>query len=626
MKITPPFFIPIRVFSYPCFHHQWLFSQEKNLVSKPARDIHPDGLGLSQSSSFTSSEYKTQPVLEKGFLLQERYRIVTTLGQGGMGLVYRAWDINLKKAVALKEMRPQPGLEPHLYIQLRQQFEREARILAHLTHPNLVSVTDYFFALGNDYLVMRFVEGQSLEQRIQKEGPVPEAQLLLWAGELLDALTYCHHQGILHRDIKPANIIITPENHAVLVDFGLVKLWDPHDPRTRTVMSGMGTPAYAPPEQYGGLTEHTDQQSDLYSLGATFYHALTGKAPASASERMALPDHFIPVEKLQTRITPAVAAAITQALALPRNQRFPTAPAMKAALFGQTSPLPVPPAATPRLPWWGWGAGLLLLLLLGIGGLVALRAGRDDATPTSIAAAIPTVTVTHTVTSTPTSTYTPTPTPSFTPTETSTPVPTDLPTSTATFVPVLTYYKVPLGNQANAPLAFAPPLGGQTWAGIPFQIEPTIFKSQANGSPDSDYPTVWSAALDLTAPETLYLLLNSGNGFTFYANSIIGTVEVTCNDQNYTVAELILGRNIREWHEGDNVTDTAAAITNVWQGPVSGNVDAFLDMLTLNLPAPCRQNSLTGLTILDNSFDTIGFADPAINLVAVTVSHYTLSD
>ncbi|MBP8001092.1 MAG: hypothetical protein KA338_17705 [Chloroflexi bacterium] len=92
------------------------------------------------------------------------------------------------------------------------------------------------------------------------------------------------------------------------------------------------------------------------------------------------------------------------------------------------------------------------------------------------------------------------------------------------------------------------------------------------------------------------------------------------------MAELILGRNIREWHEGDNVTDTAAAITNVWQGPVSGNVDAFLDMLTLNLPAPCRQNSLTGLTILDNSFDTIGFADPAINLVAVTVSHYTLSD
>lgn len=571
-------------------------------------------------------------MLEKGFLLHGRYRIVAVLGQGGMGLVYRAWDINLKKAVALKEMRPQPGLEPHLYAQLRQQFEREAQILARLNHPNLVSVTDYFSSLGNDYLVMRFIEGQSLEQIIQEQGPVPENQLLRWADDLLDALTYCHNQGVLHRDIKPANIIITSENRAVMVDFGLVKLWDPHDPRTRTAMAGMGTPAYAPPEQYGGLAEHTDQQSDLYSFGATLYHALTGQAPASASERMALPDHFIPVEKLQQGTSATVAAAIMQALALPRNKRFLTAQAMKTALRGQAAPRTGQTLATYKpLTWAILGSVLFLVILLVIGGLSALRSNDvsntdrpANETSEGIAAALPTNTLTFTSEPTqtppPTPSSTPSPTPS--PTETATFTPTNTPIPTHTPVPILTYYKLPLGSQANATLDFNPPLGGQTWLGIPFQIESTIFKSQASGNPDANYPTIWSATLDLPEPETLYLLLSSGNGFTGYANRSIGTVEVVCNDQIYTVAEFILGNNIREWHEGDNIIDTATAITNVWQGSVVGSVDAFIDMLALDLPTPCRQNSLTGLTIFDNSITATGSTDPAINLLAVTISYY----
>lgn len=572
-------------------------------------------------------------MLEKGFLLQGRYRIVAVLGQGGMGLVYRAWDINLKKGVALKEMRPQPGLEPHLYTQLRQQFEREAQILARLNHPNLVSVTDYFSSLGNDYLVMRFVEGQSLEQIIREQGPVPETQLLRWAGELLDALTYCHNQSVLHRDIKPANIIITSENQAVLVDFGLVKLWDPHNPRTRTAMAGMGTPAYAPPEQYGGLTEHTDQQSDLYSLGATLYHALTGQAPASASERMALPDHFIPVEKLQQGISPTVAAAIMQALALPRNQRFPTAEAMKMALLGQTAPHTgqTTMATYKSLIWVILGSGLFLVLLLVIGGLSALWSDNisntdmpDNETPVGVAAALPTTTLTFTSepTQTPPPTPSSTPSPTLNPTETATFTVTNTLIPTNTPVPILTYYKLPLGSQANATLDFNPPLGGQTWLGVPFQIEAIIFKSQASGSPDINYPTIWSATLNLPQPETLYLLLSSGNGFTGYANKSIGTVEVVCNDQIYTVTELVLGNNIREWHEGDNIIDTATAITNVWRGSVVGSVDAFIDLLALNLPTPCRQNSLTGLTIHDDSVTATGSTDPAINLLAVTISHY----
>jgi len=208
-------------------------------------------------------------MLNPGTMLQNRYRIVSMLGQGGMGAVYRAWDTRLNIPVALKEMTPQPGLDPNMLTQLRQQFQQEAAVLARLSHPHLVHVTDFFAEWGNTYLVMDFVEGENLADRIMRQGPLSEAQVLAWANQLLDALAYCHSQGVLHRDVKPQNVIIRPNGQAILVDFGLVKLWDPHDPRTKTAMRGMGTPEYAPPEQYDVAAGHTDPRSDVYSLGAT---------------------------------------------------------------------------------------------------------------------------------------------------------------------------------------------------------------------------------------------------------------------------------------------------------------------------------------------------------------------
>jgi serine/threonine protein kinase len=155
-----------------------------------------------------------------------------------MGAVYRAWDTRLKIPVALKEMTPQPGLDQATLAQLRQQFEQEAATLARLNHPHLVRVIDFFEERGNTYLVMDFVEGESLDDRIEREQALPESQVLAWANQLLDALAYCHSQGVIHRDIKPPNVIIRPDGRAVLVDFGLVKLWDPSDPHTRTAMRG----------------------------------------------------------------------------------------------------------------------------------------------------------------------------------------------------------------------------------------------------------------------------------------------------------------------------------------------------------------------------------------------------
>jgi serine/threonine protein kinase len=270
--------------------------------------------------------------LDAGEIVGDRYRVVKLLGQGGMGAVYRAWDMRLNRPVALKEMTPQTGIGAGMLADLREQFEREAQILATLTHPSLVRVTDYFSWRSNVYLVMDFIEGKSLADLISQEGAQSEAQVTLWAEQLLDALTYCHKRGVLHRDIKPQNIIITPEGRALLVDFGLVKLWDPQDPETKTVMRGAGTPEYAPPEQYDMSARHTDPRSDIYSLGATLYQALTGQAPPTATQRMASPASFVPLRHINAAVSPTIERTVLKALEIAMDDRFQSADEMDQAL------------------------------------------------------------------------------------------------------------------------------------------------------------------------------------------------------------------------------------------------------------------------------------------------------
>jgi serine/threonine-protein kinase len=285
--------------------------------------------------------------LDVGETIGERYRIIKKLGEGGMGAVYQAWDTRLNHPVAVKEMRPQAGLDPSLLGQLRGQFKQEAQILATLVHTNLVRVTDYFSWSGSEFLVMDFVEGDSLAAQIRRDGPQQEAQVAAWARQLLAALGYCHGRGVIHRDIKPHNIIIAPDGRAVLVDFGLVKLWDANDPHTRTVMRGMGTPEYAPPEQYDVGPGHTDPRSDIYGLGATLYHALSGQLPPTATQRMASPRSFLPLRRYNPAVSPGMEAIVHKAMEIPMDRRFQSADQMAQALgvparAGPTGPRPSP--------------------------------------------------------------------------------------------------------------------------------------------------------------------------------------------------------------------------------------------------------------------------------------------
>ena len=422
--------------------------------------------------------------LTPGQVLQERYTVVAPLGQGGMAAVYKAVDKRLNVTVAIKEMIPLEGIDAQTLTQFRQQFEQEAMVLARLNHPHLVRVTDFFETGMNAYLVMDFVEGENLADLIARNGVLSEAQVLEWAGELLDALTYCHGQGVIHRDIKPQNVIIRPDGRAVLVDFGLVKLWNPNDPRTKTVMRGMGTPEYSPPEQYDANQGHTDPRSDIYSLGATLYHALTGQAPPTATLRIADPDCFVQPWGKVRGVHPQTQTAIARALELARPNRWQSAPEMAAALGLTLQRRPTTgglPRKTPvrkeryRLPVWVWGVGIFLLLGLCGGGAVVARLVTHTPTPTPTATYTLTPTPTRAATATLTlpATHTSTPRPTSTAAITRTPERKTTPTQTPGATQTSLANQTPTTTLTRTPTARAPLAATNTSTPRPATIPPT---------------------------------------------------------------------------------------------------------------------------------------------------------
>ncbi len=268
-------------------------------------------------------------ILEHETLLHNRYRIQENLGQGGMGSVYHAIDENLSVEVAVKE---------NLFTteEYARQFRLEAVILANIRHPNLPRVSDHFVIAGEgQYLVMDFIEGEDLRQRMERMGVLPEDEVILIGAAMCDALSYLHARKppILHRDIKPGNVKISPDGHIFLVDFGLAKIVQGNQ-ATTTGARAM-TPGYSPPEQYG--TARTDARTDIYSLGATLYAALTGVIPEDGLARAMDNAQLTPLRRRNPNVSRRLAAAIEKAMEVDPGDRFQFGDEFKIALLNSKS-------------------------------------------------------------------------------------------------------------------------------------------------------------------------------------------------------------------------------------------------------------------------------------------------
>lgn len=279
--------------------------------------------------------------LKNGEVLRDRYKIREQIGRGGTGSIYLADDTRLEgRLCAVKEVEHNEALPADIFKQAREQFFREASVLARLDHPNLPKVSDFFSDGPRDYLVMDYVPGKDLRERMltarREKNFLPEKEVLRWAEQIADALNYLHNQEptIIHRDIKPSNLKLTPGGLIKLVDFGLVKILAPNEV-TITIIQGQGTALYTPLEQYGGDDTHTGARADIFSFAATLYHLLTNEPPAEARTRFLDDQSLVRPREINPDISSHVERAILWAMSLHPDERPKDVMEFRDALFGR---------------------------------------------------------------------------------------------------------------------------------------------------------------------------------------------------------------------------------------------------------------------------------------------------
>jgi serine/threonine-protein kinase len=306
----------------------------------------------------------------QGVLLQNRYRILRQIGGGGMGVVYLAEDNRLaSRRCAIKEMSP-AQLAPQDRAWAIPAFQREAQILARLSHPGLTAVTDFFPEGGNWYLVMDYVEGETLKDRLARApgGRMPLDEALNITRQLCNVLGYLHGQSppVVFRDLKPGNVMITRRGELKLIDFGIARFFKRGQSQDTV---NLGTPGYAAPEQYGGRGQ-SDPRADVYSLGALLLQMATGYDPAAADTPFPLPAPGDLMRGLPAHVEEVISCATRVQPAL----RYPSVDEMRQALFPPTWVLPQPPPPAPSPTKGRWialgGAGAAVLVGLCIIGLL----------------------------------------------------------------------------------------------------------------------------------------------------------------------------------------------------------------------------------------------------------------
>ena len=291
-----------------------------------------------------------------GELLAGRYELQDVAGSGGMSSVYRARDTVLERTVAIKILHEHYSDDPE-YV---ERFRREARALAQLNHPNIVTVIDRGEFEGRQFIVFEHVEGENLKEFVDREGQLPVDRALALVHQVARGLAFAHDHDVIHRDVKPHNVLIDEDGVAKVTDFGIARSLDPADGLTETGTL-LGTSEYIAPEQASGA--RVDERSDQYSLAVVLYELLTGEPPYTGDNFMAVAMKHIQepvprVRDVRPDVAPRIDAIVARAMAKRPDDRFPSTEAMMAALEAaqagrDSAPVPVAQAddgATESIP------------------------------------------------------------------------------------------------------------------------------------------------------------------------------------------------------------------------------------------------------------------------------------